>query len=58
VEELVAQGIRADASPDTEVLVELVTSEAQPGDVILVMSNGAFGGFIPKLLDGLKRRFG
>jgi UDP-N-acetylmuramate: L-alanyl-gamma-D-glutamyl-meso-diaminopimelate ligase len=58
VEELVAQGIRADASPDTGVLVERVTSEAQPGDVILVMSNGAFGGFIPKLLDGLKKRFG
>jgi UDP-N-acetylmuramate: L-alanyl-gamma-D-glutamyl-meso-diaminopimelate ligase len=49
-------GIDAMASPDTEVLVQQVVEEAQPGDVILVMSNGAFGGFIPKLLEGLKSR--
>jgi UDP-N-acetylmuramate: L-alanyl-gamma-D-glutamyl-meso-diaminopimelate ligase len=50
-------GIQADASPDTEVLVRRVIAEAAPGDVVLVMSNGSFGGFIPTLLAGLERRF-
>jgi UDP-N-acetylmuramate-alanine ligase len=58
VEELNTQGIHADASPDTDVLVRRVTAESQPGDVVLVMSNGAFGGFIPSLLGGLTSRFG
>jgi UDP-N-acetylmuramate: L-alanyl-gamma-D-glutamyl-meso-diaminopimelate ligase len=52
------RGIQADASPDVEVLVSRVIDEAQPGDVLLVMSNGAFGGFIPTLLAGLTRRYG
>ena len=54
---LVTQGIQADASPEVDVLVDRVIAEAQPGDVVLVMSNGAFGGFIPTLLDGLHGRF-
>ena len=29
---------------------------ARDGDVLLVMSNGAFGGFIPTLLRGLEER--
>ena len=53
-----AQGIQADASPDVDVLVNRVIEEAQPNDVLLVMSNGAFGGFIPTLLEGLRKRFG
>ena len=52
-----AKGIAAVASPDTEALVHQVIAEARPGDVVLVMSNGAFGGFIPTLLDGLRHRF-
>jgi UDP-N-acetylmuramate: L-alanyl-gamma-D-glutamyl-meso-diaminopimelate ligase len=52
------RGIQADASPDTSVLVRRVIAEAQPGDVLLVMSNGAFGGFIPTVLAGLTKRFG
>jgi UDP-N-acetylmuramate: L-alanyl-gamma-D-glutamyl-meso-diaminopimelate ligase len=57
VEALKAHGIYADASPDVSVLVQEVIAESQPGDVVLVMSNGAFGGFIPTLLEGLRRRF-
>ncbi|WDE05776.1 UDP-N-acetylmuramate:L-alanyl-gamma-D-glutamyl-meso-diaminopimelate ligase [Thalassomonas viridans] len=39
----------------TEVdrLVELVARQARPGDVVLVMSNGGFGGFHDKLLQAL-----
>jgi UDP-N-acetylmuramate: L-alanyl-gamma-D-glutamyl-meso-diaminopimelate ligase len=52
-----AHGVEADASPDVDVLVRRVIEGARPGDVLLVMSNGAFGGFIPTLLEGLQRRF-
>ena len=50
-------GIDANASPDVDELVKKVIAESQPGDVVLVMSNGAFGGFIPTLLEGLRGRF-
>jgi UDP-N-acetylmuramate: L-alanyl-gamma-D-glutamyl-meso-diaminopimelate ligase len=56
VSELNTQGIEADASPDVDVLVQRVLAGARAGDVLLVMSNGAFGGFIPSVLEGLKQR--
>ncbi|WP_281561084.1 UDP-N-acetylmuramate:L-alanyl-gamma-D-glutamyl-meso-diaminopimelate ligase [Thalassomonas sp. RHCl1] len=39
----------------TEVdrLVELVAKQARPGDTVLIMSNGGFGGFHDKLLQAL-----
>ena len=55
-EALRARGIDADASPDVDVLVRRVAEGARPGDLVLVMSNGAFGGFIPKLLEQLGNR--
>ncbi len=56
VRSLTDQGIVADASPDVDVLVKRVLAGARAGDVLLVMSNGAFGGFIPSLLTGLQSR--
>jgi UDP-N-acetylmuramate: L-alanyl-gamma-D-glutamyl-meso-diaminopimelate ligase len=56
VDELRAHGIEADASPDVDVLVRRVVDGARAGDVVLVMSNGSFGGFIPALLDGLRTK--
>jgi UDP-N-acetylmuramate: L-alanyl-gamma-D-glutamyl-meso-diaminopimelate ligase len=38
------------------VLVGRVAARSRSGDVILVMSNGAFGGFIPSLLAALEAR--
>jgi UDP-N-acetylmuramate: L-alanyl-gamma-D-glutamyl-meso-diaminopimelate ligase len=58
VDALRAQRIEADASPDVDVLVKRVIEGARAGDVVLVMSNGAFGGFIPMLLEGLKKKGG
>ncbi|HEY8132469.1 MAG TPA: cyanophycin synthetase, partial [Thermoanaerobaculia bacterium] len=58
VKELNSQGIVADASLDVDELVRRVSANAMPNDLILVMSNGAFGGFIPSLLERLEERFG
>ncbi|WP_408891216.1 UDP-N-acetylmuramate:L-alanyl-gamma-D-glutamyl-meso-diaminopimelate ligase [Myxococcus faecalis] len=58
VADLQAQGIAAEGSTDVQAMVDLVARESQPGDILLVMSNGAFGGFIEKLLAALKARFG
>jgi UDP-N-acetylmuramate: L-alanyl-gamma-D-glutamyl-meso-diaminopimelate ligase len=57
VDALQRRGIAADASPDVAELVQRVSGAAEAGDVILVMSNGAFGGFIPSLLGALEERF-
>lgn len=39
--------------PDVESIVTLVASEAQPGDVVAVLSNGGFGGIHQLLLQRL-----
>jgi hypothetical protein len=39
-----------------DVLVQRVLGGTRAGDVLLVMSNGAFGGFIPAVLEGLNKR--
>ncbi|EGT3621346.1 UDP-N-acetylmuramate:L-alanyl-gamma-D-glutamyl-meso-diaminopimelate ligase [Morganella morganii] len=39
---------------DPDALVNMVAGHAQPGDHILVMSNGSFGGIHDKLLEKLK----
>ena len=46
---LQAQGIDAAGTGDVDALVADVAREARPGDVVLVMSNGAFGGFVARL---------
>ena len=56
VSALRAKGIDADATRDVDVIVQHIVSHAQPGDVILVMSNGAFGGLIPAVLAGLRAK--
>jgi UDP-N-acetylmuramate: L-alanyl-gamma-D-glutamyl-meso-diaminopimelate ligase len=38
------------------VLVRRVAARSLPGDVILLMSNGSFGGFIPSLLAALEAK--
>ncbi|QSQ17485.1 UDP-N-acetylmuramate:L-alanyl-gamma-D-glutamyl-meso-diaminopimelate ligase [Myxococcus landrumensis] len=58
VKDLQAQGIAAEGSTDVQSLVDLVARESRAGDILLVMSNGAFGGFIEKLLVALRARAG
>ena len=51
-------GERARVFNQLEVLVQAVTEQALPGDQILVMSNGGFGGVHGKLLQALGVRHG
>lgn len=44
-------------SGDVDMLVDLITKNAQPNDVILVMSNGGFGGIHDKLKQKLMKKF-
>jgi UDP-N-acetylmuramate: L-alanyl-gamma-D-glutamyl-meso-diaminopimelate ligase len=55
VAELRARGVDGHAEADVDRLVRVVADAARPGDVVLVMSNGAFGGFIERLLAALGR---
>ncbi|HTJ21707.1 MAG TPA: UDP-N-acetylmuramate--L-alanine ligase [Gemmatimonadaceae bacterium] len=56
VEALRGRGIEADAAGEVSTLVNRVASDAREGDLVLVMSNGAFDGFIPSLLTALRAR--
>ncbi len=48
-------GGKAEASAGVEAIVERLASEARRGDVIAVLSNGAFGGIHEKLLATLSK---
>ncbi len=49
-------GSKAQAFHDLDALVKAVVAAARPGDQVLVMSNGGFGGVHQKLLDALSAR--
>ena len=53
---LATDGVPADYVPEVDDIVDRVVTDAEAGDVVLVMSNGAFGGIHEKLLKGLKQR--
>jgi UDP-N-acetylmuramate: L-alanyl-gamma-D-glutamyl-meso-diaminopimelate ligase len=50
-----AVGARARVAKDIDGLVEAVVALARPGDHVLIMSNGAFGGIHDKLTEALKQ---
>lgn len=43
---------------DVEALAAAVVAASQPGDSLLIMSNGSFGGLHDKVLRGLEQRYG
>jgi UDP-N-acetylmuramate: L-alanyl-gamma-D-glutamyl-meso-diaminopimelate ligase len=53
-EVLAALGERAHASADVEALARALARAARPGDHVLIMSNGGFGGLHDKLLAELQ----
>ena len=52
-----ASRVPARLAGDIDELVSELTASAQPGDHIVIMSNGGFGGIHQKLLRSLKERF-
>src|SRR5574341_141291 len=54
VDGIARAGLPARAFADVEGMVPAIAASARPGDVVVAMSNGAFGGIWGKLLDALK----
>jgi UDP-N-acetylmuramate: L-alanyl-gamma-D-glutamyl-meso-diaminopimelate ligase len=54
-EVLAPLGQKAVAHDELDALVQAIARAAQPGDHVLVMSNGGFGGVHQKILDALAR---
>jgi UDP-N-acetylmuramate: L-alanyl-gamma-D-glutamyl-meso-diaminopimelate ligase len=53
VSDLTRAGTSARHLPDVDTIVKAVAAEAKTGDLIVVMSNGGFGGIHRKLLEAL-----
>ena len=53
VEELKHRGLSARYIPDVASIVDAVARDSRDGDVILIMSNGSFGGIHQRLLEAL-----
>jgi UDP-N-acetylmuramate: L-alanyl-gamma-D-glutamyl-meso-diaminopimelate ligase len=49
VRQIAATGRPARHVEDAEAIAAAILADLQPGDVIAVLSNGAFGGLIPRL---------
>ncbi len=54
VEDIQSRGRTAECFREVEEGVKRVTEASRRGDLVAVLSNGGFGGFIPKLLESLK----
>ena len=54
VEDLRGRGLSARYIPDVESIVLCIGREARDGDIVLIMSNGAFGGIHERLLEALR----
>jgi UDP-N-acetylmuramate: L-alanyl-gamma-D-glutamyl-meso-diaminopimelate ligase len=52
--DVAARGVPAEAEDGVDAIVERLISLCVPGDVVLVMSNGDFGGIWQKLLTALR----
>ena len=50
---LVPMGARAQVAPDIATLVDQVMAAVRPGDHVVCMSNGGFGGVHARLLERL-----
>jgi len=53
VADLQSKGLRARHLPGVDGIVAVIAAEARPGDLVVVMSNGGFGGIHEKLLAAL-----
>ncbi len=56
VSDLAAQSCNARVAADSAAITNLVTGEVRAGDVVVMMSNGSFGGLRARLSDALASR--
>jgi UDP-N-acetylmuramate: L-alanyl-gamma-D-glutamyl-meso-diaminopimelate ligase len=56
IERLNADGIPTEQVDDFDAIADHLAAQAEPDDVVLVMSSGAFGGVHEKILDRLRAR--
>jgi UDP-N-acetylmuramate: L-alanyl-gamma-D-glutamyl-meso-diaminopimelate ligase len=56
VRDLQRRGRAARFVPDVASIVALLAQSTAPGDVVVIMSNGAFGGLHDRLVDALRSR--
>jgi len=54
VADLAARGVAARSLAASEAIAAVIAAEAQPGDVVVLMSNGSFGGLRAKLQAALQ----
>ena len=54
VADLTGQGQRARHVPEVDAIIETIVAEHRPGDIVVLMSNGGFGGIHGKLLNRLE----
>ena len=54
VQTITARGVPASVYPDADTLLPPLLAAVQPGDVVLIMSNGSFGGLHDRLLKSLR----
>ena len=51
------QGAQAELHPDGDTIVNAIAPQLAPGDVVAILSNGAFDGIYEKLPARLRDRF-
>jgi UDP-N-acetylmuramate: L-alanyl-gamma-D-glutamyl-meso-diaminopimelate ligase len=56
IDDLRREGVAARHLPDAAAIVDVVATEARAGDLVVIMSNGGFGGIHRRLLDALGSR--
>ena len=56
MQDLTRSGKPAAYLPDVETIVKHVSQRAQGGEVVVVFSNGGFGGIHTKLMERLARK--
>jgi UDP-N-acetylmuramate: L-alanyl-gamma-D-glutamyl-meso-diaminopimelate ligase len=57
IESLIQQGAQAELHPDGGAIANAIAPQLQPGDVVVLLSNGAFDGIYEKLPARLRERF-
>jgi len=57
IESLHAEGAQAELHPDGDAIVDSIAPQLEPGDVVAILSNGAFDGIYEKLPARLRERF-